>query len=90
MQAKGTEGIGSEYYGSSRDARRVGGGWEGLEEGGRVWKRVEGDGRGQERVGGGMLELGRGEELTQWGPSGQDLPAGSSTLDHDTPSPCWW
>ena len=83
MQAKGTEGIGSEYYGSSRDARRVGGGWEGLEEGG---SGVGGFGRGWR----GMLELGRGEELTQWGPSGQDLPAGSSTLDHDTPSPCWW
>ena len=52
-------------------------GWEGLEE-------------GLEEGGGGMLELGRGEELTQWGPSGQYLPAGSSTLDHDTPSPCWW
>ena len=82
MQAKGTEGIGSEYYGSSRDAQRVGGGWEGLEEGGRG---VGGFGRGWR----GMLELGRGGELTQWGPSGQDLPAGSSTLDHDTPSP-WW
>ena len=53
MQAKGTEGIGSEYYGSSRDARRVGGGWEGLEEGGMgEWRDVGAwEGRGADAVG---------------------------------------
>ena len=48
---------------------------------GAVWEQLEEGGRG-------MLELGRGEELTQCGPSGQDLLAGSSTLDHDIL--CWW
>ena len=49
-----------------------------------AWKRVE---VGTKRMGGGMLELGGERELTQWGTSGQDSLATSSTLDHDTPLP---